>query len=537
MIDLFCRKSQGAKSKAVRGGKRELSIAAQEATGRKVAELLNLTVRHVWKEVGSASRFRTKGRREVQDKALAALEAGDVAALWCFRLDRWDRRGAGAVLRIIEPADGKPRRLLFGWDESAGRWELDSTNPRDRGELIRRAEDAREETERLSERVRNAKLHQRTNGEWVNARAPYGLEIVIVEKIDEAGDSYGERKLRLCEEPSGDPQGRTKADIGRLVFQLAEVERLGVRAIVKRLDAEKVPGPNGKGWAWGTVRDMIWNAASSGWQVTGRQDGGRKRLPYRDEAGHKVSVVVGPPLVPQETQLAAQRAISGERTGPDGQPHELSGRIRCEGCEGAMVTSGRGYLCSRHHMGGFCPKPAYVQRDVIEKFVAQQWRQRITNADPETPLAIEVARRWKATQRPKEAEEEAEAREALGNAEKALQRVWADRKAGLYDGPSEEFFVPTLRDANALVAECRRSLDKTRGPGPVDVSFLISPYRVPATWDRAELAVRRVLLGLAIDEVWVTKAEYEGQRFNGEARVAFNWAGEEPQRVRKGNAA
>nr|WTB35418.1 hypothetical protein OG781_43555 [Streptomyces sp. NBC_00830] len=49
--------------------------------------------------------------------------------------DRWDRRGAGAVLRIIEPADGKPRRLLFGWDESAGRWELDSTNPRDRGEF------------------------------------------------------------------------------------------------------------------------------------------------------------------------------------------------------------------------------------------------------------------------------------------------------------------------------------------------------------------------------------------------------------------
>jgi DNA invertase Pin-like site-specific DNA recombinase len=533
LIDLFCRKSRAVKSKASRGGKKELSIAAQEATGRRVAALLNLTVRHVWKEVGSASRFRTKGRRDDQDKALAALEAGEVGALWCFRLDRWDRRGAGAILRIIEPGDEKPRRLLFGWDENAGRWELDSTNPRDRGELIRRAEDAREETERLSERVRNTKEHQRSNGEWVNARAPYGLEVVLVEKFDEEGDPYDERKLRVSHAPANEPQGRTTSEIAWHVFDLIETKGLSIRATVRQLDAEAIPSPSGGTWAWGTVRDMLWNAAYSGWQVTGRQEGGRKRLAYRDETGQKVSIMTGPPLVEEKKQLAAQVAVTGVRTGPEGEPHELSTRIRCEGCEGAMVTAGRGYQCSRHHMGAFCPAPAYVQRNVIEKYVAERWKIRLNSSEPGEPLVVEAARRWKAAEKPQETEEEEEARRSLVNAEKALQRVWADRKAGLYDGPSEEYFAPALRDANALVTACRAVLDKMRGTAAVDVSFLMDPLQAPEAWDAAGTPMRRTLIGLAIDEVWVSKAAFEGQRFNGEERVTINWAGESPNRPRK----
>ncbi|WP_345034494.1 recombinase family protein [Streptomyces sannanensis] len=533
LIDIFCRKSKGRASK----GKREISISAQESRGRLIADRLGLTVRHVWREVGSASRFSTRKLRNEQDAALAALERRETGALWVFRLDRWDRRGAGAILRIIEPEDGKPRRLLFdnGDPDNPG-IGLDSSNPHDRKELIRRAEDAREETEILSERVRNTKTHQRANGEWVNHSAPYGLKVVLVEKEDEDGDTIVERKLALDETPADDSTSpkRTKAEVAfDITYALPVNKGFSDRATAEHLNDREIPSPSGGTWAHATVRDMIRNPAYAGWQTTGRQDGKSRRILYRDAAGNRVSVMHGPALLTDDQQQEAQAARQGEagigvpkdgRTHTTRASHLLTGILKCAGCGGSMSFSGNSYMCWKPKAGKPCPAPAVAATKSLEEFVHWRWWVRLTNAEPDDDLVVAVADRWAERVQPQATEDSRAAMEALNIAEKRLARVWADRKAGHYDGPSEQYFRADLKEVTDTVNEAKQALESSTARRGVDIGFLMDPESCEGAWEAADKPLRRALLHLAIDSVTVTKAPYRGAPFKGLERTRFKWA-------------
>ncbi|MEU9997536.1 hypothetical protein [Streptomyces sp. NPDC050848] len=73
------------------------------------------------------------------DKALAAVLAGEVPALWCAYLDRFTRKGIDDIGPILGKA-----RVVFDFDG------LDSSVERDRRWIIDRAEQAREYSMRLS---------------------------------------------------------------------------------------------------------------------------------------------------------------------------------------------------------------------------------------------------------------------------------------------------------------------------------------------------------------------------------------------------
>lgn len=326
-------------------------------------------MRHVWREVGSASRFRRSKKVAQQDLALQALEKGEISALRVFRLDRWTRRGAGAVLSIIEPQDGRPRRLLVdnGDPETPG-IGLDSANPRDRSELIRRAEDAREETEILSERVRNTKTFQRDNGEWLNGLAPYGIRIVMVTAEGEDGEQIEERKLERDTETSAGTPGEptvTKLEIARWVTYEAPVAGHAKREISRMLNDRGVPSPAGGTWAFSTVANMIDNPAYAGWQVTGREDGKSKRMLYRNAAGERVSVMVGSPVLTEAEYNAAQAASRGTGPAVDKESwrarHVLTDLLECAGCGSSATWRGKGYCCWRPGAGE-CVRPRRTWR-------------------------------------------------------------------------------------------------------------------------------------------------------------------------------
>ncbi|MFE2261390.1 recombinase family protein [Streptomyces griseosporeus] len=532
LIDLVCRKSQAVKSKT---GRREISVSAQEARGRRVAAELGLTVRHVWREVGSASRFRRSKSVPKQDLALQALERGEVGALWVFRLDRWTRRGAGAILSIVEPQDGRPRRLLVdnGDPDNPG-IGLDSANPRDRSELIRRAEDAREETEILSERVRNTKTFQRDNGEWLNGVAPYGLRIVLVTAEDEDGEEIEERKLERDTETSAGIPGEphvTKLEIARWITYEAPVAGIPKRKISKMLNDRGVPSPTGGTWAFSTVANMIDNPVYAGWQITGREDGKSRRLLYRNAAGEKVSVMVGPPVLTEDEYNEAQAASRG--IGPPGDKqawrarHILTDLLECTGCGSSMTWRGKGYACWRPGAGGVCPAPAYVAQQSAEEYVYERWSARLAAMEPGDKLLTIVGDRWKARQDPQASEDEAAARAALADAEAALSRLWKDRRAGLYDGPSERFFAPALAEANQAVLDAQKAVEAARGPEATDISFLLEPLEQQEAWDSADDALKRDLLRLAIRRIHVSKADYRGQAFDGQKRMKIVWHDDE----------
>ncbi|MFJ9212984.1 recombinase family protein [Streptomyces sp. NPDC102264] len=529
LIDLFCRKSRAKASK----GKREISISAQEARGRIIADHLGLTVRHVWREVGSASRFSRRKSRSDQDKALAALEGGEIGALWVFRLDRWDRRGAGAILKIVEPEDGRPRRLLFdNGDPDKPGIGLDSSNPRDRKELIRRAEEAREETEVLSERVLNTKNHQRANGEWVSAKAPYGLRVVIVEVEDEDGDIIEERKLELDDASADDPKDptRTKSDVAFAVTYSMPVSNLSPRSIGMELNTGKVPSPSGGEWAHATVRDMIINPVYAGWQTVGAPRSKNRRMLFRDEAGNRVSVMSGPPLLTDEQRAEALGAALGNPgVGTGGtwtttSYHRLTGILKCGGCGGAAVCNGRIYKCWKAGAGKPCPAPVFVSKRVLEEWVYFRWHAKLTSSEATDDLVYAAAERWAARVAPDATADSRAALNALDDAEAGLARVWADRRIGRYSGPSEAFFAPDLKDASDAVVKAKLAVEASTARRGVDVTFLMDAEMCTEAWDRASDEMKRDLIRLAVDTVTVTKAPYRGARFDGWERTSFKWA-------------
>ncbi|MFE9970073.1 recombinase family protein [Streptomyces hirsutus] len=411
---------------------------------------------------------------------------------------------------------------------------LDSANPRDRSELIRRAEDAREETEVLSERVRNTKTFQRDNGEWLNGVAPYGLRIVMVTAEDEDGEQIEERKLERDPETSAGISGEpnvTKLDIARWITYEAPVAGHAKRQISRMLNERGVPSPTGGTWAFSTVADMIGNPAYAGWQVAGREDGKSKRMLYRNAAGERVSVMVGPPVLSEDECNAAQAASRGIGPAVDKESwrarHILTDLLECGGCRSSVTWRGKGYCCWRPGAGGVCPAPAYVAQKSAEEYVYMRWSARLAAADSHERLLVILAERWQARQDPQASEDEAAARAALADAEAALSRLWKDRRSGLYDGPSERFFAPALAEANEAVLDAQKAVEATRGQEGIDISFLLDTSYQREAWEGADDALKRDLLRLAIRRIRVKKADYRGQAFDGGKRMEIIWHDDE----------
>ncbi|GAA3018192.1 recombinase family protein [Streptomyces fulvorobeus] len=529
LIDLFCRKSKAVKSRASKGRKRELSTSAQEARGRTVAAQLGFTVRHVWTEVGSASRFSKRKSRDEQDKALQALVSGETGALWVYKLDRWDRRGAGAILEIIEPRDGIPRRILFdnGDPDNPG-IGLDSTNPRDRGELIRRAEAAREETDKLSDRVLDTKAHQRATGQWVQGRPPYGLKVVIIEDPEDPDE-----ELRLLAPDDtlagGKDAGATKASIARRII-MDVGDGWSTRGLVAQLDDEAIPGPRGEnhGWVHATIRTMVHNPVYAGWQVV-NLPGTTKRVKFRGDGGQPVRIYSG--LVTDEEQQRAIAALSstqhdekttrliGSQRGGKAK-HLLTQFMECATDASPMSYNGVGYKCWRWEK---CSRPAFVSTKPIETYIFHRWLTRLSQSDPEDDLLHAVAARWTALKRPDETRELLEAKAVLNAAQESMKRLEKDRRAGLYDGPAESLYAPAMRDTMALVDRASTLVASQSQIEAPSADFLFDEELCTSAWAVADVSTRRDLLRLAIDRIVVEKAPYHAARFKGDDRVHIQW--------------
>ncbi|MDT0469928.1 recombinase family protein [Streptomyces gibsoniae] len=487
-IDLYLRKSA-----ITRQRERALTFRAQEQRGRRWADENGYTVRKVWADNLSAY---TDTVRPEFDKAIGALLADEVPALWCYAADRFSRKGAGAVIPLLD--EGK--RIVFDYER------LDSADPRDRRDIINRAEEAREYSSLLSHRVRDTKAQQRDEGAWLGA-APYGFEIADKET----------RKLR---------HAGTWSNLIR-IFE-ATAEGKSARTIAQELNAEEVPSPDGISWGGSTIHRMIRSPVYEGWQAVSLTRGGRS-VPYRDKRGERVSVLaedVEP--VPADLVKRARLAIAGHLpVAPEyqrGKPkHLLSGLLRCASCGGGTAIHGRSYRCYNYTVGKPCAEPASAMRSLIEAYIFEEWLGAVLKADLDDgdPLMIAVAERWVALTKPEETEEHRQALAAVKAAEKALERLAEDRKAGIYDGAMGRFYPRLVSEAEAdLVAAENRAAEFG---GAVDLTIFDDTDMLYAAWEVADDAMRRDLIRLAIDQVTVTRG-FRGKPFVGEERCVITWA-------------
>ncbi|MFF5760754.1 recombinase family protein [Streptomyces longwoodensis] len=488
-IDLYLRKSA-----ITRQRERALTFRAQEERGRRWANDNGYTVRKVWADNLSAY---TDTIRPEFDKAIGALLADEVPALWCYAADRFSRKGAGSVIPLLDAG----KRIVFDYEN------LDSAEPRDRRDIINRVEEAREYSALLSHRVRGTKEQQRDEGAWLSA-APYGFEIA----------DRDTRKLR---------HGDAWPTLLR-IFE-ATAEGKSARTIALELNAEGVPSPDGTSWGGSTIHRMIQSPVYEGLQAMTLKKGGRS-VPYRNKRGELVSVLaddVEP--VPADLVKRARMAVAGHLpVAPEYQrgkvKHLLSGLLRCAGCGGGTAIHGRSYRCYNYTVGKPCPAPASAMRSLIEEYVFERWLAEIHRSDLDNadPLMIAVAERWVALTKPEETEEHRQALAAVKAAERALERLAEDRKNGIYDGPMGRFYPRLVAEAEAdLIAAESRAAEFS---GAVDLTMFDDPDLLMAKWEAADDALRRDLLRLAIDRITVTRGARRGAPFDGDARCVIEWA-------------
>ncbi|WP_147255657.1 recombinase family protein [Streptomyces sp. PT12] len=518
-IDLYTRKSKRLKKDDHR---REQSTDAQREQGHRWAHRNGYAVRKVWKDIQSA--FKDVKRSDF-DRALRALAQAEVPALWAYAIDRFSRKGAEDLLKVIGKA-----RVIFDMDG------LDSNESRDRRWIINRAEEAREYSEQLSQRVCDTKAEQRDKGLWVAGRPPWGYKVTR------------DRYLYPDDTPAAEGF-MSRAEVVREIFRRVAEEGASTRDIVRWLDGAGVPGPGGKGWRYGYVSRMLRHPAYVGWQMIQVK---AKPTVYRDDSGHRVRLVGkdgGPvALVSEERQRKALATLQGlivQRTIPPCTPtrntrprHLLTGLTRCGGCEHSMPFQGRSYQCAAVIGGRNCPARAGVRGDQIEEYVFQRWLARLTNAELDDPIMLAVSERWAARVKPEETEEEQAARAVLRAAEADLKRLLDDRQAGVYDGPAARYFGPMLKDATAAVESAREGVARYSADGPLNLPFAsLDRDELIAAWEAVDLPMKRDLLRLAINRVTIVKARAQGVKFDGDARVTIEWAEPAESTDREGQEA
>jgi DNA invertase Pin-like site-specific DNA recombinase len=488
-IDLYLRKS-----KIVREGVEALTFETQESRGREWAHRHDYRVRKVWKDNLSAW---TDTKRPDFDRALGALKRKEVPALWCYAVDRFDRKGAGSVIKLLDSG----ARIIFDYEQ------LDSAVPRDRERIISDAERAKAASDLLSHRVRDTKQVQRRKGVWLGA-APFGL------RKDASG------KLR---------HAKGWATVIRILTAVGD--GLAPRGVARELTADKAPSPKGGPWNASTVRRIVYNPVYEGWQVVALSRDYTWPVAYRDESGNRVSVFAdGVDPAPAELVHRARRVHAGHQRGKLGArvgkaSHLLTDLLRCAGCGSKMPTSGRSYVCNGHAMGKPCPAPASAMRVRIEDYVYRAWLARVAHSDVDAgdPLMIAVAERWAALVAPEETEEAAEALAAVRAAESAVERLANDRARGLYDGAMGKHFPRLVTEAEATLQEAQnhaQSFSSSR----VDLTMFDDSDLLEGAWDAADMPMRRDLLRVAIDKITVTRAARRGAAFDGIDRCTIEWA-------------
>lgn len=483
-VDLYLRKS-----KITRQRERALTFRAQEERGRRWADENGYRVRKVWKD--NLSAYSDVKRPEFA-KALAALADGEVPALWNYALDRFSRKGAGAVLPLLDAG----RRLIFDYER------LDSSDDRDRGHIIREAENAREFSRKLSTRVLDTKEQQREEGAWLG-RAPYGLRIAdaLTRKLKHS--AQWKYVLRVFREAA---DGRS------------------LRAIARGLNADSVPSPRGGEWSASSVHAILISPTYEGYQVLVV---GRRVMAFRNRAGARVPVFAdGVKPVPAELIQRARQTISGHKpvSTPGRAKNLLAGILRCAGCGGRMMSQGTSYACSSHSTGKHCAAPASARRPALEAHVLRKWRAAVLSVDLDdpSPLMITVAERWQALRRPEETAEVGEARAAVKAAEAAIAQLADDRAAGLYAGAMGKHFPRLVAEAEATLAEAEARVAEMAPPA-VDLTMFDDHDVFDAFWESADGALRRDVIRLAIDCVTVVKGP-RGTHFRGDERVSIQWA-------------
>ena len=176
-------------------------------------------------------------------------------------------------------------------------------------------------SENLAEEVRRGMREAASRGFWMNASAPYGYRRVYVQ-------DGAKKRPRLELNPPHDA-------LVRRIFDLTLQGRTSLD-ILKTLNSEGIPSPNGKQWRKTTVHKLLCNEAYMGTLVWGQKarDG---QEPVRVE--NAFPAIVSQQEFRRVRKLLEARAPSVTHPRRASSPYLLSGLAKCETCNKALTAA------------------------------------------------------------------------------------------------------------------------------------------------------------------------------------------------------
>lgn len=475
---------------------RERSPEEQHTDNQRAADARGWTLGEPYRDLGSASRYATKTRKDF-DRLIIDLEEGrfhaDVLILW--ESSRGSRK-VSEWLRLIEGCEARGVQIFVTSDGKL----YNCGDPRDRRSLLEDAVDGEYESSKISKRSTRAAAANAAAG-MPNGACNFGYRRVY--------DPITRKFLAQEPEPA-------EAKIVKELFnRLYKGHTL--RSIQKDFEARGVRTRSGKIFSRQHLRSLAVTRAYIGERE--HQAGRHRRKERPDSVGEMTyTKAVWPALVPRARFLAVQRLLTAPervKTRPGRAVHLLSMIAKCDVCSGpisARSAKERPDAVQYHcHRGGHLRVP-YDELNTLAEQVMLAYLSRKDNVDRLT--AVEGG-----------GEALQAVRDEVANIRKELDdlgdQVGRGELSVTLAARAEPGILKRLKDAEAREQELST---------PSILRGLITPGAdVARRWRAVPMEVKREIARILLSpnvlgELRLTRSAKPGQRLPVEERVVWRRA-------------
>lgn len=484
-------------------------------------------IRHVWFEQLSASKLYV--RRPEFEKATQAVFDGKSKTLAFWKTDRFDRRGMGAVGRMLDEFDRR-RAGLVSVTEG-----LDSRQQGARIVFAILSERAREEAKDIALRVNTGLAAHRHEGRRGTGLPPFGLASPRL--------ADGKASGLVAHHPTEYQSARRLADLllGKWVNEEGKPgEKLSGNSAAKQMNAEGHRLRTGALFTassvsrivqsplWGGMVPLTERVQDEHGNPTGKWKSTHE--PLLDAKGNAVQCGEGV-VTPGEWYAIkagfAERtsegdANSGSMRGRRAAEYLLTSIVKCGLCNGWMRHHRGYYRCATWASKGpaFC-KGTTTLGPRLEFAVCEAWVRHVTALEPDDTVLHDIARRWLAYADPETQVEREHARAALKAAQERVQKLEDDYY--IHGKMTEERYEELSERQRATIDTMNAKIEALSEGGNLGALMDGELLREAFSGEHTSLSDRRMLLRSALKAVYVAPAKGRGDRTPIEQRVDYDW--------------
>ena len=219
----------------------ELGVERQEEDCRRIAERLNLPVYRVYKDNDlSGSKYARKARPEYE-QMLADARAGYFCTIIAYKSSRLTRRPLEHEGQI-ELAENHGIRFAY---VASPAFDLNTAS----GRMVARVLAAQDAAvaEETSELIARKKLELAQQGQYLGGYRAYGYE---GPQYDDDGNLINKGRINIA-------LVQHEADTYRMIVQRVVVAGERISTIVRDLNAQGIPSPDGKEWDFANTKRIL----------------------------------------------------------------------------------------------------------------------------------------------------------------------------------------------------------------------------------------------------------------------------------------